>query len=111
MQLIAARFLRFTPNYPCATIDRTGVGARFSYVVTDCDEGGVAFMDRIRAFAIGASEYLAEVISELRKVVWPNRARTIRLTGVVVAMVALVSIYLFVFDFVLGIGAERFLGR
>lgn len=68
-------------------------------------------MERIKAFATGASEYLAEVISELRKVVWPSKARTIKLTGVVVAMVAFVSIYLFVFDFILGMGAERFLGR
>jgi len=72
---------------------------------------GLHSMDRIRAFAVGATEYLAEVISELRKVVWPNKARTVKLTGVVVVMVALVSIYLFVFDFVLGMGAERFLGR
>lgn len=68
-------------------------------------------MERLKAFLETAQTYLREVIGEMRKVVWPSRERTVKLTGVVVAMVAIISAFLFVFDFVLGAGAQRFLGR
>lgn len=73
--------------------------------------GEIVVMERLKAVFEAARTYLREVIGEMRKVVWPTRERTAKLTGVVVAMVAIISAFLFVFDFVLGAGAERFLGR
>lgn len=74
-------------------------------------KGEVVVMERLKALLETARTYLREVIGEMRKVVWPSRERTAKLTGVVVAMVAIISAFLFVFDFVLGAGAQRFLGR
>lgn len=50
--------------------------------------------------------FLREVVGELRKVVWPSRDRVIKLTGVVVAMVAFVAGFLYLCD--LGLGAIMF---
>ncbi|MBY6274738.1 preprotein translocase subunit SecE [Symbiobacterium thermophilum] len=60
-------------------------------------------MERIKAFFEGIRTYLREVVGELRKVVWPSRERVIKATGIVVAMVALVAGFLYLWD--LGIGA------
>lgn len=42
--------------------------------------------------------FLGEVITELKKVTWPNRAQLFQATGVVIVFVAIVSIYLGVVD-------------
>ncbi|BAD42074.1 conserved domain protein [Symbiobacterium thermophilum IAM 14863] len=63
----------------------------------------VVIMERIKAFFEGIRTYLREVVGELRKVVWPSRERVIKATGIVVAMVALVAGFLYLWD--LGIGA------
>lgn len=68
-------------------------------------------MDKVKAFFGAIPPYLREVAGEMRKVVWPTKERTAKLTGIVVGMVALIAGFLFVFDLVLGYGAERFLGR
>lgn len=60
-------------------------------------------MERVKAFFEGIRTYLREVVGELRKVVWPSRERVIKATGIVVAMVALVAGFLYLWD--LGIGA------
>ncbi len=39
---------------------------------------------------------------ELRKVVWPSRNETVRMTGVVLLMVTMVMLFLWVVDFILG---------
>ena len=39
-----------------------------------------------------------EVRSEMKKVVWPTREETVRLTGVVVALSAVISVVLFAAD-------------
>ena len=46
-------------------------------------------------------EYLAGVSTELKKVHWPSRQETLAFTGVVVVVVAFVSVYLGIVDFVL----------
>ncbi|MFZ5816950.1 MAG: preprotein translocase subunit SecE [Bacillota bacterium] len=60
-------------------------------------------MERFKAFIEATRTFLREVVGELRKVVWPGRDRIIKLTGVVVAMVAIVAGFLYLWD--LGLGA------
>jgi len=60
-------------------------------------------MERIKAFFEGTRTFLREVVGELRKVIWPTRERIVKLTGVVVAMVAVVAGFLYIWD--LGLGA------
>jgi preprotein translocase subunit SecE len=55
----------------------------------------------------GAVTYLREVVTELKKVVWPTRNRVIRLTGVVVAMVSLIAFFLFLIDYPLSILMQK----
>jgi len=55
-------------------------------------------MERIKAFFAGIRAYLRDVVGELRKVVWPSRERVVKATGVVVAMVALVAGFLYIWD-------------
>ncbi|RJX34770.1 MAG: preprotein translocase subunit SecE [Desulfarculus sp.] len=44
---------------------------------------------------------MREVVQELKRVAWPSRRQTISSTGVVLALVILVSIFLGLVDFVL----------
>ncbi len=44
-------------------------------------------------------EYLQEVQSELKKVTWPTRKQTLGTTLVVIVLVAIVSIFLGLFDY------------
>lgn len=46
------------------------------------------------------TSYIKESIEELKKVTWPTRKETIRLTSVVVVVSAIVSLYLGVLDFI-----------
>ncbi|MBU1157547.1 MAG: preprotein translocase subunit SecE [Proteobacteria bacterium] len=46
-------------------------------------------------------QFLREVVQELKRVTWPSRRQTISTTGVVLALVILVSIFLGVVDFAL----------
>lgn len=68
-------------------------------------------MDRIKAVFSATRTYLREVLGELSKVVWPSRARTLKLTGVVVAMVALIAGYLFILDLPLGLAMAELFGH
>ena len=49
-----------------------------------------------------ASVFVGEVISELGKVVWPNRRETVLSTGVVAVLVGICSVILFGFDMLWG---------
>jgi preprotein translocase subunit SecE len=48
-------------------------------------------------------EFLSESIFELRKVVWPTAQETRRITLVVMAVVVVISLILFVFDWIINI--------
>lgn len=63
----------------------------------------VVVMERFKGFIEQTRTFLREVVGELRKVVWPSKERTIRLTGVVVVMVMVVAGFLYLWD--LGLGA------
>lgn len=45
--------------------------------------------------------YVGEVVTELKKVTWPNRAQLFQATGVVLIFVAVVAIYLGIIDFLM----------
>jgi preprotein translocase SecE subunit len=53
-------------------------------------------------------EFIQEVISELRKAVWPTRQETIRLTWVVLIIGALVGSILGLYDFTLSRTLTRY---
>ncbi|WP_372019023.1 preprotein translocase subunit SecE [Pseudoxanthomonas sp. 10H] len=56
-------------------------------------------------------EFLSESRFELRKVVWPTRQETTRMTWVVIAVVIILSLILAGFDFVVQKAIQWFLGR
>jgi preprotein translocase SecE subunit len=64
-------------------------------------------MERIKALR----DYLREVAGELGKVVWPGRDRTLKLTGVVVAMVAVVAGYLVLADYPMYLAIEKIIAK
>ena len=49
-----------------------------------------------------AKEFTAEVKSEFKKIVWPDKKVTISSTGVVIVLVFLVSVYLGAVDLFIG---------
>ena len=56
-------------------------------------------------------DFLSESRFELRKVVWPTRQETTRMTWVVIAVVIILSLILAGFDFVVQKAIQWFLGR
>ncbi len=47
------------------------------------------------------TKFLKEVQTELKKVVWPTRQQTLRLTAIVVGVSLVVGLYIGVLDYVL----------
>lgn len=45
--------------------------------------------------------YVGEVVTELKKVTWPNRAQLLQATAVVLIFVTVVAIYLGIIDFIM----------
>ncbi len=68
-------------------------------------------MERIKNLVAATRTYLREVVGELRKVVWPGREQTLKLTGIVVAMVTVIAGFFYLLDLPLGAGMVQFLGR
>ena len=54
----------------------------------------------------GIVNYFREVRGEVRKVTWPSREETIRLTGIVLAVTAVMTVILFAFDWTFSKGLE-----
>ena len=54
-------------------------------------------------------EFFSESLFELRKVVWPTRQEAIRITGIVLLVVLIISLILFVFDLVIQWGIQQLL--
>lgn len=55
-------------------------------------------MDKVREAVGNAGQYLREVRGELRRVQWPDRMQTVRLTSVVIVASVLVSVLIWGFD-------------
>jgi len=56
-------------------------------------------------------EFLSESLFELRKVVWPTRQETWRITGVVLLVVMIISLILALFDWLISIVIKWLLGN
>jgi preprotein translocase subunit SecE len=54
--------------------------------------------------------FLQEVVSELRKSVWPSREETARLTVVVIVLALIMGFYLGGFDRLFAVGLQRLFG-
>jgi preprotein translocase subunit SecE len=46
------------------------------------------------------SQYWREMRAEVRKVTWPTREEATRLTGIVLAVTAAMTVFLFTFDYI-----------
>ncbi len=57
-----------------------------------------------------AAKFLKEVKSELKKVVWPTKKQVINNTLIVVALVIIISIFIFALDSIFQFGLFKFLG-
>ena len=55
----------------------------------------------VKSYASSVTQFLSEVVSELKKVTWPNRKETLGATGVVLILVVIVSAYLGLVDYIL----------
>lgn len=58
-----------------------------------------------------AVSFLKEVREEVKKVVWPSRQETIRMTAIVVGASAVVGIYLTMLDYILNRAVGLIVGR
>ena len=58
-------------------------------------------MPPVKVYAAQTKQFVLEVVSELKKVTWPNRKETLGATGVVLILVIIVSIYLGLVDYAL----------
>ncbi|HLN64674.1 MAG TPA: preprotein translocase subunit SecE [Symbiobacteriaceae bacterium] len=68
-------------------------------------------MERLQTWVAATRTFFTETIGELRKVVWPSPARTVKLTGVVLGIVLVLMGFLFLLDFPLGLAMEKFVAR
>ena len=70
------------------------------YIIS-CLIGGLVVAAVVAAFSPSGKRFIAfcrESWEELRRVVWPTRKETVNTTGIVMAFVVAVSIYLFLVD-------------
>jgi preprotein translocase subunit SecE len=59
----------------------------------------------------GVIGYFQEVIAEMKKVTWPTREDTIRLTGVVIVISLIIGLYIGIIDIALAAGLEFLTNR
>ena len=58
-----------------------------------------------------AAKFFREMKSELKKVVWPTKEQVLKNALIVVGCVLVVGVFIWLFDFVAGIGIGALLGR
>jgi preprotein translocase subunit SecE len=68
-----------------------------------------AFM--LTAKGVATREFLFEARFELRKVVWPTRQEAVRMTWVVMIVVAIIALLLMGFDAIIRVGIRFLLGQ
>ena len=54
-------------------------------------------------------KWFRELKSECRKIVWPTRQQTVNSTLVVIACVVIIGIFIWIIDFLLGLGVQALL--
>ncbi len=55
-------------------------------------------------------EFFSDSLFELRKVVWPTREETYKITGMVLVVVVIISLILAGFDWIISLGVKFLLG-
>ncbi len=55
----------------------------------------------VKVYVNTVKQFVLEVVSELKKVTWPNRKETLGATGVVLILVIIISTYLGMVDYLL----------
>ncbi len=60
--------------------------------------------------AFDPAKFVREVRSEISRVTWPTRKETAVTTGLVFLMVALISVFFFVVDQVIGVAVRHLFG-
>ncbi len=55
----------------------------------------------VKSYYNSTKQFLSEVVSELKKVTWPNRKETLGATGVVLILVIIIAVYLGIIDYLL----------
>ena len=62
------------------------------------------------AQGLKARQFYSDSIFELRKVVWPTREQSLKVTGMVLVVVVIISLVLAAFDWVISLGIKLLLG-
>ncbi len=93
--------IRVSKGYPRFT------AGRMSFCLMDSDSFNITRPD----FGKNPVEFFKEVNTELRKVTWPKRDTVLKLTAVVIAVSAVVGVYLGGLDFVFAKGIEILLKK
>jgi len=90
---------------PKAAPDKAGAGnSRTQVVKLKPGKTRVSWFSKIppiKSYAHSVKQFIAEVVSELKKVTWPNRKETLGTTGVVLVLVFIISAYLGLVDWIL----------
>lgn len=73
--------------------------------------GVAAAIAKQTAVGAGVFEFGRGALIEVRKVVWPSRKETTNTTLIVMAMVVLVGIILWIFDWILASGVQMLTGQ
>ncbi|MCL4501110.1 MAG: preprotein translocase subunit SecE [Deltaproteobacteria bacterium] len=79
-------------------------GARSQVVKLKPGKAKVSWFKKIppvKSYAHTVTQFISEVVSELKKVIWPNRKETLGTTGVVLILVILSAAYLGMVDYLL----------
>ena len=83
-----------------------GAGSRSQVVKMRPGKVKVSWFSKIppvKSYVTSVTQFLSEVISELKKVVWPNRKETLGTTGVVLILVLIISTSLGMVDYLLSL--------
>jgi preprotein translocase subunit SecE len=81
-----------------------GAGSRNQVVKMRPGKAKVSWFSKlppVKSYVTSTTQFLSEVVSELKKVVWPNRKETLGTTGVVLILVIIISTYLGMVDYLL----------
>jgi preprotein translocase subunit SecE len=87
---------------PKAAPKETGAGSRGQVVKIKPGKPRSSWFSRvppIKSYYAKTTLFLSEVVSELKKVTWPNRKETLGTTGVVLFLVIVLALYLGLVDY------------
>ncbi|MGM0594044.1 MAG: preprotein translocase subunit SecE [Pseudomonadota bacterium] len=101
--VLGAAFVAFYAFSDVATVFRV-LGLLIAVIVA----GFIASKSEVGKTTVG---YTRGAVVEIRKVVWPTRKETVQTTILVMAMVVLVGIILWVFDWILASGVQLLTGQ